>query len=52
MRMRSGPGFRISDFESNRIIAQRQVDGAKTLMSGSLPSVQGPVKYVHTYLNM
>lgn len=34
------------------IIAQQQVDGAKTLMSGSLPAVTGPVKYVHTYLNM
>ncbi|KIP08704.1 hypothetical protein PHLGIDRAFT_29473 [Phlebiopsis gigantea 11061_1 CR5-6] len=47
-----GPGFRISDFESNMIIAQRQVDGAKTLMSQTLPAVEGPVKYVHTYLNM
>ena len=34
------------------IIAQRQVDGAKTLMSQTLPTVEGPVKYVHTYLNM
>lgn len=48
----SGPGFRISDFESNRIIAQHQVDGAKTLMSQSLPAVTGTVKYVHTYVNM
>ncbi|KAI0800418.1 Neutral/alkaline nonlysosomal ceramidase [Fomes fomentarius] len=47
-----GPGFRISDFESNRIIAQHQVDGAKTLMSQSLPAVTGTVKYVHTYVNM
>ncbi|KAI0077234.1 Neutral/alkaline nonlysosomal ceramidase [Panus rudis PR-1116 ss-1] len=47
-----GPGFRISDFESNRIIAQRQVDGAKTLMSQSLAPVSGPVKWVHTYMNM
>ena len=52
MRMRSGPGFRISDFESNRIIAQRQVDGAKTIMSQTLPAVSGAVKYVHTYMNM
>ncbi|THG95621.1 hypothetical protein EW026_g6063 [Hermanssonia centrifuga] len=44
--------FRISDFESNMIIAQLQVDGAKTLMSTTLPAVQGPVKYVHTYMNM
>ena len=27
---KSGPGFRTSDFASNMIIAQRQVDGAKT----------------------
>ncbi|GJE97341.1 neutral/alkaline nonlysosomal ceramidase [Phanerochaete sordida] len=47
-----GPGFRISDFESNRIIAQRQVDGARALMGVDLPKVAGPVKYVHTYLNM
>ncbi|KAI0820986.1 Neutral/alkaline nonlysosomal ceramidase [Irpex lacteus] len=47
-----GPGFRISDFESNRIIGQLQADAAKTLMSQSLPAVSGPVKYVHTYLNM
>ncbi|EKM60398.1 uncharacterized protein PHACADRAFT_167760 [Phanerochaete carnosa HHB-10118-sp] len=47
-----GPGFRISDFESNRIVAQRQVDGAKKLMSRSLPVISGPVVYVHTYLNM
>jgi len=47
-----GPGFRISDFESNRLIAQAQVDGAKTLMGQSLPSVNGPVKAVHSYMNM
>lgn len=47
-----GPGFRISDFESNTIIAQRQVNGAKTIMSQSLPAVSGPVKAVHTYMNM
>ncbi|TFY57319.1 hypothetical protein EVG20_g8593, partial [Dentipellis fragilis] len=47
-----GPGFRTSDFESNRIIAQYQVDGAKTLMGGSLAPVSGSVKSVHTYLNM
>ena len=48
----SGPGFRISDFESNNIIAQLQVDGAQTLMSQSLAPVTGAVKYVHTYMNM
>ena len=47
-----GPGFRISDFESNRIIAQYQADGASTLMRQTLPAVSGAVKYVHTYLNM
>lgn len=48
----SGPGFRVSDFESNRIIAQYQVDGAKKLMSEKLSPVSGPVKWVHAYLNM
>ncbi|TBU52258.1 Neutral/alkaline nonlysosomal ceramidase [Dichomitus squalens] len=47
-----GPGFRTSDFESNRIIAQLQVDGAQTLMGQTLAPVTGAVKYVHTYLNM
>ncbi|KAI0644858.1 Neutral/alkaline nonlysosomal ceramidase [Trametes meyenii] len=47
-----GPGFRISDFESNRIIAQHQVDGAHALMNGGLAPVAGPVKWVHTYMNM
>ncbi|KZT18577.1 Neutral/alkaline nonlysosomal ceramidase [Neolentinus lepideus HHB14362 ss-1] len=49
-----GPGFRISDFESNRIIAQLQVDGAKTVMDqgSSLAQVSGTVKSVHVYLNM
>ncbi|OCH91072.1 Neutral/alkaline nonlysosomal ceramidase [Obba rivulosa] len=47
-----GPGFRISDFASNMIIAQYQVDGAQTLMSQTLAPVSGPVKWVHTYMNM
>ncbi|KAI0250039.1 Neutral/alkaline nonlysosomal ceramidase [Lactifluus subvellereus] len=48
-----GPGFRISDFESNRIIAQLQVDGARSLMgSSNLTPVTGAVRSVHTYLNM
>ncbi|KAI8978173.1 Neutral/alkaline nonlysosomal ceramidase [Trametes punicea] len=47
-----GPGFRISDFESDRIIAQYQVDGAKALMSQQLTPVSGAVKWVHTYMNM
>ena len=53
-RLPSGPGFRISDFESNRIIAQHQVDGAKTLMDNpeGLSPVMGPVKAVHTHVDM
>ncbi|KAI0333228.1 Neutral/alkaline nonlysosomal ceramidase [Cubamyces sp. BRFM 1775] len=47
-----GPGFRISDYESNKIIAQYQVDGAKTLMGQQLTPITGPVKWVHTYMNM
>ncbi|KAI0782937.1 Neutral/alkaline nonlysosomal ceramidase [Abortiporus biennis] len=49
-----GPGFRISDFESNRMIAQLQVDGAKSLMDTpqTLAPVSGPVSWVHTYMNM
>ncbi|KAI0042653.1 Neutral/alkaline nonlysosomal ceramidase [Auriscalpium vulgare] len=47
-----GPGFRTSDFESNRIIAQLQVDGAQTLMGQTLAPVSGAVRSVHTYLNM
>ncbi|KAI0002253.1 Neutral/alkaline nonlysosomal ceramidase, partial [Russula compacta] len=47
-----GPGFRISDFESSRIIAHLQVHGARTLMGGSLAPVTGAVRSVHTYLNM
>lgn len=48
----SGPGFLISDFESNRIIGNTQFEGAKTLMADSLAAVSGPVMSVHTYLNM
>ncbi|KAI0269466.1 Neutral/alkaline nonlysosomal ceramidase, partial [Russula aff. rugulosa BPL654] len=47
-----GPGFRISDFESNRIIAQLQADGARSLMNGQLAPVTGAVRSVHTYLDM
>ncbi|QRV84194.1 hypothetical protein RhiJN_12210 [Ceratobasidium sp. AG-Ba] len=48
-----GPGFRISDFESNRIIGDNQFKGAKTLMDGSnLQPVQGAVRSLHTYVNM
>lgn len=48
-----GPGFRVSDFESNRIIGQNQFQGAKTLMDGSsLTAVKGAVRSLHTYVNM
>ena len=49
----SGPGFLISDFESNRIIGNLQFEGAQTIMGSSsrLP-ISGPVKTVHTYMNM
>ncbi|KAL0955527.1 hypothetical protein HGRIS_001765 [Hohenbuehelia grisea] len=47
-----GPGFRISDFESNRLIGEAQFQGARTLMSRALAPVSGTVKSVHTFLNM
>lgn len=49
---RSGPGFQISDFESNRIIGQLQFEGAQTVMNGPLTAVHGTVKSVHTYVTM
>lgn len=51
--MHSGPAFQISDFASNSIIGNLQFTGAQTVMSSSsrLP-ISGPVKSVHTYLNM
>lgn len=48
----SGPGFRVSDFESNTIIGNAQFQGALTLMSQTLSAVTGAVKSVHAYLNM
>jgi neutral ceramidase len=48
-----GPGFQISDFESNRIIGQLQFDGAKTIMEGnSRKPVSGAIKSLHTYIDM
>ncbi|TRM69784.1 Neutral/alkaline nonlysosomal ceramidase [Schizophyllum amplum] len=47
-----GPGFRISDFESNRIIGQKQYEGARTIMDGARSEVSGAVRSVHVYLNM
>ena len=48
----SGPGFRISDFESNRIIGEAQFLGAQKIMNGPLSPVQGRVKSTHAYLSM
>ncbi|KAG8736453.1 hypothetical protein FRC10_009309 [Ceratobasidium sp. 414] len=47
-----GPGFRTSDFESNFIIGTNQFNGAKKLMSSTLPSVSGVVKSLHSYVNI
>ncbi|KAF8726187.1 hypothetical protein AX14_007956 [Amanita brunnescens Koide BX004] len=47
-----GPGFRTSDFESNRIIGELQFEGAKSIMDGSRIPVTGSVRSVHVYLNM
>ncbi|KAK0488189.1 Neutral/alkaline nonlysosomal ceramidase [Armillaria luteobubalina] len=47
-----GPGFRVSDFESNRIIGEKQFEGARTIMEGSLVPVSGAVRSVHVYMNM
>lgn len=50
--LHSGPGFRVSDFESNSLIAQAQFLGAQSIMSGSLNPVSGTVRSVHVYLDM
>ncbi|KAJ8591584.1 Neutral/alkaline nonlysosomal ceramidase [Rhizopogon salebrosus TDB-379] len=48
-----GPGFRVSDFESNRIIGQAQFEATRTVMEGSnMTGVSGNVKSVHVYLDM
>ncbi|KAK2463027.1 hypothetical protein APHAL10511_004682 [Amanita phalloides] len=47
-----GPGFRISDFESNRIIGELQYEGARTIMDGARTPVSGSVRSVHVYLDM
>ncbi|KAJ3565324.1 hypothetical protein NP233_g7696 [Leucocoprinus birnbaumii] len=47
-----GPGFRTSDFESNRIIGNLQFQGAQKIMNGPLNPVSGTVKSVHAYMNM
>ncbi|KAK7053720.1 Neutral/alkaline nonlysosomal ceramidase [Favolaschia claudopus] len=49
-----GPGFTLDSFgfHSNEMIAQIQVDAAKSLMSKSLAPVSGSVRSVHINLNM
>ncbi|KAJ8074439.1 hypothetical protein PM082_015340 [Marasmius tenuissimus] len=47
-----GPGFRTSDFESNRLIGEAQFKGAQTIMNGNLSPVSGAVRSVHVYVNM
>lgn len=49
----SGPGFRISDFASNEIIGQLQMEGAQTVMnSDNRTTVSGSVRSVHIYMDM
>ncbi|KAF9041756.1 Neutral/alkaline nonlysosomal ceramidase [Hymenopellis radicata] len=47
-----GPGFRISDFESNRIIGEKQYLGARSVMEGTRSPVLGAVRSVHVYMQM
>ncbi|KAF8706768.1 Neutral/alkaline non-lysosomal ceramidase, C-terminal, partial [Rhizoctonia solani] len=47
-----GPGFRVSDFESNLIIGTNQFNGAKTLMGSTLPGVSGAVRSLHSYVEL
>ncbi|KZV99360.1 Neutral/alkaline nonlysosomal ceramidase [Exidia glandulosa HHB12029] len=48
-----GPGYLISDFESNRIIGDRQFQGAKKLVTQTkLAPVQGVVRSIHQYVDM
>jgi len=47
-----GPGYRISDFESNRIIGNLQFQGAQKVMNGAMNTIRGMVRSVHAYMNM
>ncbi|KAJ6544353.1 Neutral/alkaline nonlysosomal ceramidase [Mycena capillaripes] len=49
-----GPGFTLDSFgfHSNEMIAQIQVDAAKSLMNKQLAPVTGSVRSVHIYLDM
>ncbi|KAF8922013.1 Neutral/alkaline nonlysosomal ceramidase [Mucidula mucida] len=42
-----GPGFLISDFESNRIIGEKQYLGARSVMEDTMSPVSGAVRSVH-----
>ncbi|CDS09532.1 hypothetical protein LRAMOSA10892 [Lichtheimia ramosa] len=44
-----GPGWQISDYESNRIIGQRQADFAIELLKNADHMVQGPVDFRQKY---
>ena len=44
-----GPGWQISDYESNRIIGQRQADLAIELLENADHMVQGPVDFRQKY---
>ncbi|KAJ6579640.1 ceramidase [Mycena vulgaris] len=49
-----GPGFTLDSFgfHSNEMIAQVQVNAAKSLMASTLAPVTGSVRSVHVYLDM
>ncbi|KAF7348448.1 Neutral ceramidase [Mycena venus] len=49
-----GPGFTLDSFgfHSNEMIAQIQVNAAKTILGKSLSTVSGTVRSVHVYLDM
>ncbi|KAJ7983174.1 Neutral/alkaline nonlysosomal ceramidase [Mycena polygramma] len=49
-----GPGFTLDSFgfHSNEMIAQIQVDAAKSLVGSNLAPVTGSVRSVHVYLDM
>jgi len=47
-----GPGYRVSDFESSRIIGDLQFRGAQTIMNGARSAVSGPVRSTHAWIEM
>jgi len=46
----TGPGA--DAFETTRIIAERQLDVAKTLFDGATETLSGPIEIRHTFLNL